>query len=190
MILYGSTTSPYVRRLRLWLADREYTFEQIAVFENQYRADFAHINPVMKVPALVEGDQVYFDSNVIAEYCHDKYGVGFLHMDEKNILALINGVLDSMVQVLILSREQITSEQAPIYTGLREQRAQLCFAHLEKLLGDEWFTHWDYLTISLYTMLDWVVFRQMTDFSAYPRLTAFYEEQQKRADVQATDPRL
>lgn len=190
MILYGSTTSPYVRRLRLLLQDVDYEFQKVQVFQVEYREDFAKINPVMKVPALVDGDMTLFDSNVIAEYLHDKLDKPFLSITQKNVLATINGVLDSLVQVMILSREGISAEQAPTYVGLQEERAQLCFAYLEYLLEAGEFSEWDFLSISLYTTLDWIAFRQMSDWSAYPKLEAFYTRHQKRDDVIQTDPRL
>lgn len=190
MILYGSTTSPYVRRIRLMLQGVDYEFQRTQVFQEEYREDFAKINPIMKVPALIDGDTTLFDSNVIAEYLQDKLGQPFLSIEQKNILATINGVLDSLVQVMILSREQITAEQAPTYVGLQRNRAQLCFVYLEGLLETGEFAYWDYLSISLYTTLDWIAFRQMSDWSVYPNLNTFYARHHQRNDVIQTDPRL
>ena len=190
MILYGSTTSPYVRRLRILLQGVDYEFQRVQVFQDEYRDDFAKINPIMKVPALIDGSTTLFDSNVIAEYLHDKLDKPFLSLEQKNILATINGVLDSLVQVMILSREHVTAEQAPTYIGLQKERAQLCFAYLERLVEAGEFGKWDFLCISLYTTLDWIAFRQMSDWSIYPNLNQFYTRHQQRKDVVSTDPRV
>ena len=37
LTLYGSTTSPYVRRLRIWLANTEHEFVNLQIFEEQDR---------------------------------------------------------------------------------------------------------------------------------------------------------
>ena len=190
MILYGSTTSPYVRRIRLMLQGVDYEFQRTQVFQEEYREDFAKINPIMKVPALIDGDTTLFDSNVIAEHLHKKLDKPFLSITQKNVLATINGVLDSLVQVMILSREGISAEQAPTYVSLQEERAQLCFAYLEHLLEAGEFSEWDFLSISLYTTLDWIAFRQMSDWSVYPNLNTFYARHHQRKDVIQTDPRV
>jgi glutathione S-transferase len=63
--LYGSTTSPFVRRIRIWLANTEHEFVNLLIFEDQDREVLAAKNPTMKIPILedyVSGHyQVIFD---------------------------------------------------------------------------------------------------------------------------------
>ena len=49
LTLYGSTTSPYVRRLRIWLANTEHQFVNLQIFEEQDRQTLAAKNPTMKI---------------------------------------------------------------------------------------------------------------------------------------------
>ena len=69
MKLIGATTSPYVRKVRIVMAEKklDYQFVQEHVW-----ADDTHIsasNPLGKVPCLVmEGGEAVFDSRVIVEY--------------------------------------------------------------------------------------------------------------------------
>jgi len=50
--LYGSTTSPYVRRLRIWLANTQHEFVNVQIFEPADRSDMILKNPTMKIPML------------------------------------------------------------------------------------------------------------------------------------------
>ena len=69
MKLIGSLTSPYVRKVRIVLAEKklDYKFD----VEDVWAADTAILasNPLGKVPCLVmEGGEAVFDSRVIVEY--------------------------------------------------------------------------------------------------------------------------
>ena len=191
--LHGSTTSPYVRRLRIVLHDSvshlPFTLQRVQVFETAYRAAYATLNPVMKVPTLVDGDVTLYDSNVIAEYLYDKGNVPFLSITQKNTLSVINGLLDGLVQVLILSREGVDKDTAPTYIGLQQSRAELCLSHLDALCEAGEFDEWHYASISLFTALDWIAFRAMATFEHHSHLRAFYHAQITRESVTSTDPR-
>jgi glutathione S-transferase len=69
MELYGSLTSPYVRKLRVLLAEKGLpcTFHVADAWSPG--SPIPALNPLGKVPAFVADDgQVYFDSPMIAEY--------------------------------------------------------------------------------------------------------------------------
>ncbi len=69
MKLVGSKTSPYVRKIRVLLAERAIPFEFLE--ENAWVATTTvpRYNPLNKVPALVLDDgESIFDSGVISEY--------------------------------------------------------------------------------------------------------------------------
>ena len=69
MKLVGSRTSPYVRKARVILAERNLPYEFVE--ESAWTADTTvpNYNPLNKVPALVmdDGESIY-DSAVISEY--------------------------------------------------------------------------------------------------------------------------
>ena len=69
MKLIGATTSPYVRKVRIVMAEKKLDYQFVQ--ENVW-ADDTHIsasNPLGKVPCLVmEGGEAVFDSRVIVEY--------------------------------------------------------------------------------------------------------------------------
>ena len=68
MKLFGSNTSPYVRRLRVWLGERDFDYVNMDIFSHEGRATLKQKNPTLKIPMLEDGAQIIFDSNVIYRY--------------------------------------------------------------------------------------------------------------------------
>ena len=77
--LIGSNTSPYVRKVRVVMAEKKLDYDY--VLEDVWSAD-THIgmsNPLGKVPCLImEGGEAIFDSRVIVEYFDTLSPVGRL----------------------------------------------------------------------------------------------------------------
>ena len=79
MKLIGSTTSPYVRKVRVVMAEKklEYAFVTEDVWADT--TSIAGSNPLGKVPCLImEGAEALFDSRVIVEYLDALSPVGRL----------------------------------------------------------------------------------------------------------------
>jgi glutathione S-transferase len=105
MKLIGATTSPYVRKVRIVMAEKklDYTF----LPEDVWSADtkIGASNPLGKVPCLVmEGAEAVFDSRVIVEYLDTLSPVGKLipaqgreRAEVKTWEALADGVLDAAI---------------------------------------------------------------------------------------------
>ena len=105
MKLIGSATSPYVRKVRIVLAEKKLECEFVT--EDVWSADtrMAQTNPLGKVPALVmEGGEVIHDSRVIVEYLDALSPVGKLipgtgreRAEVKTWEALADGVMDAAI---------------------------------------------------------------------------------------------
>jgi len=105
MKLIGSTTSPYVRKVRVVMAEKKLDYQWI--LEDVWSADtqIAAVNPLGKIPCLVmEGGDVLHDSRVIVEYLDTLSPVGKLipaqgreRAEVKTWEALADGVLDAAV---------------------------------------------------------------------------------------------
>jgi glutathione S-transferase len=105
MKLIGSTTSPYVRKVRIVMAEKKLDFQ--FVNEDVWAADtnIAASNPLGKVPCLVmEGGEALFDSRVIVEYVDTLSPVGKLipgagreRAEVKTWEALSDGLLDAAI---------------------------------------------------------------------------------------------
>ena len=105
MKIIGSSTSPYVRKVRIVMAEKKLDFQYLE--ENVWAPDttIADANPLGKVPCLVmEGGEAVFDSRVIVEYLDTLSPVGKLippsgreRVEVKTWEALADGVLDAAV---------------------------------------------------------------------------------------------
>lgn len=105
MKLIGSVSSPYVRKVRIVMAEKKLDYE--FVLEDVWAADttIAQSNPLGKVPCLVmEGGEALFDSRVIVEYLDTLSPVGKLipvvgreRAEVKTWEALADGVMDAAI---------------------------------------------------------------------------------------------
>lgn len=105
MKLIGSNTSPYVRKVRVVMAEKKLDYQYVT--ENVWSADtrIGESNPLGKVPCLImEGAEALFDSRVIVEYLDTLSPVGKLiptvgreRAEVKTWEALADGVLDAAI---------------------------------------------------------------------------------------------
>lgn len=189
MKLVGSTTSPYVRRIRLYLANHAYEFVNIDIFASEDRQLLTANNPAQKVPALIDGDLSIYDSRVIYRYLAEQYQEKPLTWQQENLLTLIDAANDSLVSLLLLDRSAIDTQQQTLFFNLQHQRIENVLTSLEKSVAQQEFEQWHYPSICLYCLLDWVEFRQLTSLTAYPALQEFLYNNQHQQDVALTNPR-
>ena len=105
MRLIGAVTSPYVRKVRVVMAEKKLDYQFIP--ENVWADDtqIAAANPLGKVPCLVmDGQDAVFDSRVIVEYLDTLSPVGKLipppgrqRVEVKTWEALADGLLDAAI---------------------------------------------------------------------------------------------
>jgi glutathione S-transferase len=104
MKLIGSLTSPYVRKVRVVLAEKKLDYQ--LVLEDVWGNDnILAANPLGKVPCLVmEGGEAIFDSRVIVEYVDTLSPVGKLipamgreRVEVRTWEALADGLLDASI---------------------------------------------------------------------------------------------
>ncbi len=104
MKLIGALTSPYVRKVRIVMAEKKLDYR--LVLEDVWASDaMLEFNPLGKVPCLVmDGGEAVFDSRVIVEYVDTLSPVGRLipergreRAEVRTWEALGDGVLDAAV---------------------------------------------------------------------------------------------
>ena len=107
MKLIGSLTSPYVRKVRIVMAEKklDYQFE----LEDVWAGDaILKSNPLGKVPCLVmEGGEAVFDSRVIVEYLDTRSPVSRLIPEgsrERTEVRTWEALADGMIDAAILAR--------------------------------------------------------------------------------------
>ena len=102
---------------------------------------------------------------------------------------MIDAVNDSMVSMLILSRSEIDTSQDKLFFNLQRERASTVFSALNEEAEKGAFRQWNYATISLYCLLDWVSFRSLFNWQEFEHLVRVHQEFSNRSDVTNTDPR-
>lgn len=150
MKLFASPTSPYARKIRIVLLEKQLPFELVEDSPWESATRVPEINPLGKVPVLVLDDgEVFFDSPVIAGYLETLDADPRLlptdtlaRVRVRQTEALADGITDAAVTALLESRRpdgersdrEIARQTAKIERGLDmlERRA----AGLEWLHGD------------------------------------------------------
>lgn len=68
MILYGSTMSPFVRKVAAFAAEKGIALELVPVGIGDPNPEFRAASPFAKMPALIDGDYALADSSAIVHY--------------------------------------------------------------------------------------------------------------------------
>jgi glutathione S-transferase len=191
MQLFGSLTSPYVRRIRAFAIENTIDFEfiNLNIFAEKDRATLIRLNPTRKIPMLVDGEHVIFDSNVIYRYLSQKSNLVPLTWQQENQLTMINSVSDSLVELLICQRSGFDTEQDKLFFNLQRERVQEVLSVLNQAAKDQEFVDYNYAAIALFCLIDWILFRELTDLSLYPSLRQFHQTHAQRKSNLDTAPK-
>ena len=203
MKLIGSTSSPYVRKVRIVMAEKklDYAF----VTEDVWAAEttISQSNPLGKVPCLImEGGEALFDSRVIVEYLDALSPVGKLipstgraRAEVKTWEALADGVLDALIlarlEAVWPGRSDTERSKAWIDRQLAKTNASL--AAMSQGLADRTYCSDIHLTlsdISVGCALAYLDFRfAHIDWRArHPNLAKLYEKLARRPSFADTVP--
>ena len=66
--VYGANASPFVRKVRVVLAEKNIPYDLETVFPVNVSAEFRKMSPLGKIPAFKDGDRVLADSSIICAY--------------------------------------------------------------------------------------------------------------------------
>lgn len=168
--LYGSKPSPYVRRIRMLLHGRDFVFSPLNVYNDEDRADYAKLTPLRKLPILVDGDTTIYDSHVITSYLIEKFDLPTLSYEQHNLISGIDAVTDSLVVLFMAKSSGIDPNEDRMVFNLQHERLPDCLNWLSEQAKLGAFNDWDYASMCLVIMLDWIAFRDMWDVSAYGEL--------------------
>ncbi|RSZ38374.1 MULTISPECIES: glutathione S-transferase N-terminal domain-containing protein [unclassified Variovorax] len=158
MKLIGSAASPYVRKVRVVLAEKRLDYQ--FVIEDVWAADttISNSNPLGKVPCLImEGGEAMFDSRVIVEYLDTLSPVGKLipqqgreRAEVKTWEALADGVMDAGVLWRLEATWSGRSDGERSAAWIERQRAKVedGVAAMAKGLGDKPFCSGIHLSLS------------------------------------------
>jgi len=202
MKLIGSLTSPYVRKVRVVMAEKKLDF-QLALEDVWGTDTILKSNPLGKVPCLVmEGGEAVFDSRVIVEYLETLSPVGKLippsgreRVEVRTWEALADGVLDA----LILARLEATwsgraeGERSQAWIDRQMTKVQASLKAMSQGLGDRpWCAgiHYTLADVAVGCALGYLDFRfpEVDWRSPYPNLAKLAEKLAARPSFIDTAP--
>jgi len=208
MQLIGSLASPFVRKVRVVLAEKKLDCD--FVLDNPWSPDttLGQSNPLGQVPCLImDGGEAVFDSRVIVEYLDTLSPVGKLipsngreRIEVKTWEALADGLADAAIAVRLERTWAGRSEQerSAAWIARKLGKVNASLQAMSTALGDKPFCYGVNLSladIALVCALDWVDFRQ-ADLSElaqwqrdYPNLAKLQERLRVRPSFVATAPR-
>ena len=203
MKLIGATASPYVRKVRIVMAEK--TLDYQFVLEDVWAAETSIMqsNPLGKVPCLVmEGGEALFDSRVIVEYLDTLSPVGKLipamgreRAEVKTWEALADGVLDALILARLeanwAGRNKTQRSQAWIDRQMAKTDASL--KAMSQGLGEKPFCAGIYLSladIAVGCTLGYLDFRfpDVDWRTPYPNLAKLHEKLMQRASFIDSKP--
>ena len=190
LTLIGSYTSPFVRKIRLLLyGDSTVTFRPVNYFEEEGNAYLKSINPFNQLPMLLDGDQPIYESRVMFNYIAKKKNLKPLTIDEENILSAIDAIIASGVNLFSLKKGGINVEDQSHYFLVRQkERIPSLLKMITPWAATQKPSDWNYLTMSMYTLLYWMNFREIYDYSHIPELVDFEKRFRDCPGVAETDP--
>jgi glutathione S-transferase len=158
MKLIGALSSPYVRKVRMVLAEKKLDYQFMPENVWSDHTQIAASNPLGKVPCLImEGGESVFDSRVIVEYIDTLSPVGKLipaagreRAEVKTWEALADGLLDAS----ILARLESTwagrseTERSAAWIARQMEKVTLALQAMERGLGDKAFCSGVHMSLS------------------------------------------
>ena len=203
MKLIGAVTSPYVRKVRVVMAEKKLDYQFVT--EDVWAAEttIAESNPLGKVPGLVmEGGEALFDSRVIVEYLDTLSPVGKLiptvgreRAEIKTWEALADGVLDA----LILARLEATwagrtkAQRSQAWIDRQLTKVHQSLKAMSTGLGDKPYCagiHLSLADIAVGCAMGYLDFRfpDIDWRTPYPNLAKLYEKLQQRQSFVDSKP--
>ena len=203
MKLIGSNASPYVRKVRIVMAEKKLDYQFVQ--ENVWADDtgISRSNPLGKVPCLVmEGGEAVFDSRVIVEYLDTLSPVGKLipaQGRERAEVKTWEALADGLVDAAILARLEATwagrqdSERSQAWMDRQLGKVQASLKSMSQGLGDKPFCSGIHLSLSDIAVgcaLGWLEFRfpQIDWRSEHPNLGKPPDKLMQRASFADTKP--
>jgi glutathione S-transferase len=156
MKLFGSLSSPFVRKVRIALAEKRVGYEFVMEGPSAPGSRVPQFNPLGKVPVLVRDDgSVIYDSAVIVEYA-DGVGAGpglipetFTdRIEVKRWEALGDGITDATVLVSHDYRNAPDKRQSPEWYDKQRKKIVRGLAAMARDLGEREFCHGDRFTLA------------------------------------------
>lgn len=206
--LFGHDASPYVRRVRILLAELQIPFERDTRGWQDPAPELDAASPIRRVPMLELGPGALvrhvFDSRVIAgllfgmphrrpggepPFQDAMFDPGLALLDE-NVVSVTDAAQDSLVNVFLLESDGIPAEQSR-YLTRQAERARGCLDWLERTYrGKRTLApgRLAYADVTVMTLLGWIRFRKRLDLAPWTELLAMEAAHAARPSIASTVP--
>ena len=203
MKLIGAVTSPYVRKVRIVMAEKKLDYQFVT--EDVWAVDTTIVqsNPLGKVPCLVmEGGEALFDSRVIVEYLDTLSPVGKLipvmgreRAEVKTWEALADGLLDAAILARLEANwaGRTKAQRSQAWIDRQMSKINACLKSMSQGLGEKPFCagiHMSLADISVGCALGYLEFRfpDVEWRGTYPNLAKLSEKLAQRQSFVDSKP--
>lgn len=202
MKLIASLVSPYVRKVRIVMAEKKIECELVLEDVWSEHSTILQFNPLGKVPCLLMDDGgAMFDSSVIVDYLNTLTPVGKLipsngrgRAEVRCWEALADGMLDAAVAIR-LEKQRSGQLQSQQWIDRQWKKVHASIKAMDEGLGDQLYCtglQYSLADIAVGCALSWMTFRfpEVTWRDDYPRLATLVDKLGERASFKDSAPPL
>ncbi len=196
--LYGSITSPFVRRVRMVAYEAGVDVELVDTSTHEGRERLHQKSPIWKVPtAEIEGSVIWDSSSILdvliarapKQVLRPFPDSALARAHEENLIHAIDEATLSAVRLFYLEKDAIVPTGA--FLTKERDRVGSILGYLDRVIRGEHCTEYEGFgraELALLTGLDWLRFRERVDLADHPRLAAFHAAHRMRPSFVATSP--
>ena len=196
MKLLGTNISPYVRKVRLVLLEKNIPHTYLIDPPREPGSQVARVNPLGRIPALILDDETcVFDSAVITDYVDTLNDMPVLiprsnalaRMRVKRWEALADGMMDSAVAVRTESIRPAEKQEASNLT-LHNTAITRALVYAAEQLGSNQWCEGDSITLADLALVSVLIYLDLRQADrdwrgAHPNLAAWFARISERASV-------
>jgi len=184
MKLFGSYTSPYVRHIRIVLAQ---TGQDCKFVETDYEKS-GELSPARRVPFLYDDKLMLTDSASILRCLREKAEQAFFpDIRDYDLFLLVNTAMGSAVNLFLLEKDGITAADCG-YLVRQKGRVDDILSFLDRQVGDGLPDANSDGAIRLGCFLSWALFRERISLEDHAALAQFQRQFESDPEIAATHP--
>jgi len=184
--LIGSYPSPFVRRIRMLMENIQHDFKELNIYETQGGLELNKINPINQIPVLLDGERKIWDSRVIFNYLNLHHKLENIDWDDENNLSAIDGALNAGVALMLMKRSGINIKEPSMIVNRHKERIESVLDFFKPYITGDGLKEWNFLVMSIYSFLDWGLYREILTIEHRPECEAFMKVHATRTTVLQT----
>ncbi len=202
MILIGSFTSPFVRKVRIFALEKMIPIELVCDDVWSQSSSIKNFNPLGKIPCLILSDKnVIVDSRTIVDYLNSfSLNINLIPDNplERAQVKTWESIADGLLDAAILARREVIfrppEKQSLEWINWQMEKVETTLSLMSKNLGSQQWCHQDQFSladIALGSALGWLAYRLTTiEWQIkYQNLNEFLNRVSLRESFKATAPR-